>query len=50
MDTNQIKQNLLKLKDSFLEETEENKKMLDIYINYIAVSYTHLTLPTTMWV
>jgi hypothetical protein len=32
MDTNQIKQNLLKLKDSFLEE---NKKMLDIYINYI---------------
>ena len=26
MDTNQIKQNLLKLKDSFLEETEENKK------------------------
>ena len=35
MDTNQIKQNLLKLKDSFLEETEENKKMLDIYINYI---------------
>ena len=35
MDTNQIKQNLLKLKNSFLEETEENKKMLDIYINYI---------------
>ena len=35
MDTDQIKQNLLKLKDSFLEETEENKKMLDIYINYI---------------
>ena len=35
MDTNQIKQNLLKLKDSFLEETEVNKKMLDIYINYI---------------
>ena len=35
MDTNQIKQNLLKLQDSFLEETEENKKMLDIYINYI---------------
>ena len=35
MDTNQLKQYLLKLKDSFLEETEENKKMLDIYINYI---------------
>jgi len=34
MDTSQIKQNLLKLKDSFLEETEENKKMLDIYIKY----------------
>ena len=35
MNTDQIKKNLLKLKDSFLEETEENKKMLDIYINYI---------------
>ena len=35
MDTNKIKQNLLKLKDSFLEETEENKKMLDIYISFI---------------
>ena len=32
MNTDQIKKNLLKLKDSFLEETEENKKMLDIYI------------------
>ena len=35
MYTDKIKQNLLKLKDLFLEETEENKKMLDIYISYI---------------
>ena len=34
MDTNQIKQNLLKLKDSFLEETEENKKML-VFATYL---------------
>ena len=26
---------MLKLKDLFLDETEENKKMLDIYISYI---------------
>ena len=35
MNTKKIKQYILKLKDSFIEETEENKKMLDIYINYI---------------
>ena len=35
MNTDILKQNLLKLKDLFLEETEENKKMLDIYISYI---------------
>tara|TARA_B100000475_G_C15025833_1_gene325905 strand:+ start:3000 stop:3311 length:312 start_codon:yes stop_codon:yes gene_type:complete len=35
MNTDKLKQNLLKLKDLFLEETEENKKMLDIYISYI---------------
>ena len=34
MNTDKLKQNLLKLKDLFLEETEENKKMLDIYISY----------------
>ena len=35
MNTKKIKQNLLKLKDLFLDETEENKKMLDIYISYV---------------
>ena len=35
MNTKKIKQYLLKLKDSFLDETEENKKMLDIYIKYV---------------
>tara|TARA_B100000941_G_scaffold191661_1_gene138219 strand:+ start:253 stop:564 length:312 start_codon:yes stop_codon:yes gene_type:complete len=35
MNTKKLKQNLLKLKDLFLDETEENKKMLDIYISYI---------------
>ena len=35
MNTDKLKQNLLNLKDLFLEETEENKKMLDIYISYI---------------
>lgn len=35
INTKKLKQNLLKLKDLFLDETEENKKMLDIYISYI---------------
>ena len=35
MNAEKLKQNLYKLKDLFLEETEENKKMLDIYISYI---------------
>ena len=35
MNTEKLKQNLYKLKNLFLEETEENKKMLDIYISYI---------------
>ena len=30
-----IQKYLLKLKDSFLDETEENRRMLDIYVNYI---------------
>ena len=34
MNTHILKQNLLKLKDLFLDETEENKKMLDTYISY----------------
>jgi hypothetical protein len=35
MNTKKIQKYLLKLKDSFLEESEENKKMLDVYIKYI---------------
>jgi hypothetical protein len=35
MNTKKIQEYLLKLKDSFLEESEENKKMLDIYIKSI---------------
>lgn len=32
MNSNKIQKYILKLKDSFLEESEENKKMLDIYM------------------
>jgi len=35
MNTKKIQKYLLKLKDSFLEESEENKKMLDAYIKSI---------------
>ena len=35
MNTKKIHQYILKLKDSFLEETDENKRMLDIYVRYI---------------
>ena len=35
MNTEKIQKYLLKLKDSFLEESEENKKMLDAYIKSI---------------
>ena len=35
MNTKKIKQYILRLKDSFLEETDENKKMLDIYMKHI---------------
>ena len=35
MNTEKIQKYLLKLKDSFLEESEENKKMLDVYIKSI---------------
>ena len=35
MNTKKIQKYLLKLKDSFIEESEENKKMLDVYIAYI---------------
>ena len=35
MNTDKIQKYLLKLKDSFLDETEENRRMLDIYVKYI---------------
>ena len=35
MNTKKIQKYLLKLKESFLEESEENKKMLDVYIKSI---------------
>jgi len=35
MNTKKIQKYLLKLKDSFLEESEENKKMLEFYIKSI---------------
>ena len=35
MNTKKIQKYLLKLKDSFLDESEENKKMLDVYIKSI---------------
>ena len=35
MNTKKIQKFLFKLRDSFLEESEENRKMLDTYANYI---------------
>ena len=35
MNTKRIQKCLFKLKDSFLEESEENRRMLDTYANYI---------------
>ena len=35
MNTKKIEKYLLKLKDAFLDETIENKKMLEIYVKYI---------------
>ena len=35
MNAKKIEKYLLKLKDAFLDETTENKKMLDIYVKYI---------------
>ena len=35
MNAKKIEKYLLKLKDAFLEETIENKKMLDVYVKYI---------------
>ena len=35
MNTKKIQKFLFKLRDSFLEESEENRRMLDTYANYI---------------
>ena len=35
MNTKRIQKFLFKLKDSFLEESEENRRMLDTYAKYI---------------
>ena len=35
MNSNKLQKYILKLKESFLEETEENRKMLDIYVKSI---------------
>ena len=35
MKRNKLQKYILKLKESFLEETEENRKMLDIYVKSI---------------
>ena len=35
MNTKKLRRYILKLKDSFLEESDENKRMLDIYVRYI---------------
>ena len=35
MNSNKLQKYILKLKERFLEETEENKKMLDIYVKFI---------------
>ena len=35
MNRNKLQKYILKLKESFLEETEENRKMLDIYVKSI---------------
>lgn len=35
MNTDKLQKYILKLKDSFLEESEENKKMLDVYMKYV---------------
>ena len=34
MNNKRLQKYILKIKDSFLNETEENKKMLDIYLKY----------------
>ena len=35
MNRNKLQKYILKLKESFIEETEENRKMLDIYVKSI---------------
>lgn len=40
MNTKKIRKYILRLKDSFIEETDENRKMLDIYVKFIDGSPT----------
>ena len=40
MNTKKIKQYILRIKDSFIEETDENRQMLDIYMKHLEGSAT----------
>ena len=40
MNTKKIKQYILRMKDSFIEETDENRQMLDIYMKHLDGSAT----------
>jgi len=40
MNAKKIKQYILRIKDSFIEETDENRQMLDIYMKYLDGSAT----------
>jgi hypothetical protein len=40
MNAKKIKQYILRIKDSFIEETDENRQMLDIYMKHLDESAT----------
>ena len=40
MNAKKIKQYILRIKDSFIEETDENRQMLDIYMKHLDGSAT----------
>ena len=40
MNAKKIKQYILRIKDSFIEETDENRQMLDIYMKHLEGSST----------
>ena len=40
MNAKKIKQYILRIKDSFIEETDENRQMLDIYMKHLEGSAT----------